>query len=136
MLFGLEADMGQRGAGFTGCLVSLMGFVLFVAGLAGLAGYFGFGGDFLSAEVIQSAFKYVEGMAGSLLIPSGAATGVGLLLLVAGLSSGDGHRSSNKETGVDGYKGMIITCHKCGQNNPAYAAVCSNCKARLTMADN
>jgi hypothetical protein len=128
--------MGQRGAGFTGCLVSLMGFVLFVAGLTGLAGYFGFGGDLLSAEVIQSAFKYVEGMAGSLLIPSAVATGVGLLLLLTGMFSGDGHRSSNKETGVDGYKGMIITCHKCGQNNPAYAAVCSNCKARLSMADN
>jgi hypothetical protein len=132
----LEADMGQRGAGLTGCLVSLMGLVLLVSGLVGLAGYFGFGADILSAEIIQSAFKYVEGMAGSLLIPSGVATGIGLLLLVVGMSSGGGHKKSNDVTGVDGYKGMIITCHKCGQNNPAYAAVCSNCKARLSMADN
>ncbi len=140
--------IGSFGLKYYGFRNSIMGFgaILALCGVIGLIVYFIGGDTTTKGNAIWVVFNVVAETFGSLLMPSIVALGVGSLLVIICLATGGDQKPDQQTASAGGYfgdpgkkiqstyKGQVIICGKCGQENPAYLAVCAKCGEQLSMS--
>jgi hypothetical protein len=132
---------GSLGIRYYGIRNSLLwfGIILILCGSIGLYVNYTEGGPSHSGNVIWVAMNFIAGITGSLLFTSIGAIGIGGLLVISTLLMRGDQGNANTTRGMTSggnqakNQGPMLTCSRCGHQNPVWFAVCEQCGAQITM---